>query len=223
MNARHNGDRLSGARMEMVEKQLRQRGLRDDRVLAAMERVPRHAFVPAELESLAYSDGPLPIGEDQTISQPYIVAVMSESLGLEAGSRVLEIGTGSGYQTAVLAEMGLQVYTIEYRDRLARKAAALLRELGYRGIHYRTGDGHAGWPEAAPFQGILAAASPEAFPESLAGQLGSGGRLVLPVGARNQELRVYEKQPDGSLSMRALFPVRFVPLVRDPGYPPEGD
>jgi protein-L-isoaspartate(D-aspartate) O-methyltransferase len=208
-------DGEAAARHAMVAEQLRARGIRDERVLAAMGQVPRHAFVPPELRDRAYWDGPLPIGDDQTISQPYIVAAMSEALGAPDGGRVLEIGTGSGYQAAVLAEMGLEVYTVEFLARLAAEARARLEWLGYRDIHYRIGDGRAGWPHRAPFDGILVTAAPADLPPALAGQLGPAGRLVIPVGRWDQELRVYQRQDDGHLSMQRLFGVRFVPLVGD--------
>jgi protein-L-isoaspartate(D-aspartate) O-methyltransferase len=197
----------------MVEYQLRRRGVADSRVLAAMERVPRHAFIPERMHDMAYSDGPLPIGHGQTISQPYIVAVMSEALGLKPGMKVLEVGTGSGYQAAVLAQMGLDVYTVEYLPELAALAERLLRQLGYGNIHFRTGDGRDGWPERAPFDGILVTAAPESLPESLGEQLAPGGRLVIPIGRWEQHLYVYRKNADGSLDKDVVFAVRFVPLV----------
>jgi protein-L-isoaspartate(D-aspartate) O-methyltransferase len=208
-------DASAAARRAMVERQLRARGIRDARVLAAMGRAPREAFVPQSLRDSVYGDGPLPIGEDQTISQPYIVAAMTESLQAPDGARVLEVGTGSGYQTAVLAEMGLVVYTVEYLPRLAGRARAVLEQLGYSGIHYKIGDGRDGWPAAAPFDGIIVTAAPARVPAALAGQLKPGGRLVIPVGRWDQELRVYTAGRDGGLSMERLFPVRFVPLVGD--------
>lgn len=200
-------------RRQMVEEQIRARGVADPHVLEAMRRVPREAFVPPELGERSYADGPLPIGEDQTISQPYIVAVMSEALGLEPGQRVLEIGTGSGYQAAVLAEMGLEVYTIEFIESLAARAREILDGLGYGKIHYRVGDGRKGWSEEAPFDGIIATAAPPDVPETLFDQLAAGGRLVIPVGKWDQELRVYQKNDDGSCSQERLCSVRFVPMV----------
>jgi len=200
-------------RHKMVEQQLRPRGIKDKNVLSAMRRVPRHEFVPSGLSDIAYADGPLPIGESQTISQPYIVAAMSEALGVQPGMRVLEIGTGSGYQAAVLAEMGLQVYTVELVASLATEAKSRLRGMGYEAIRFRCGDGTPGWPEKAPFDGIIVTAAPEGLPSSLGRQLAPGGNLVIPVGKFNQDLWVYRKDKDGSLSGRKLFAVRFVPLV----------
>ncbi len=195
----------------MVEQQLRPRGIRDELVLEAMRRVPRHEFVPANLRELAYTDGPLPIGSDQTISQPYMVAVMSEALQLKPGMKVLEIGTGSGYQTAVLAEMGLEVFTIEVIEELAERAQSFLKE--YSNIHFRCGDGREGWIEAAPFDGIIVTAAPRSVPETYNEQLVTGGRLVIPLGRWSQELFVFKKAPDGSLQGGSRFGVRFVPLV----------
>jgi protein-L-isoaspartate(D-aspartate) O-methyltransferase len=200
-------------RRKMVEQQLRPRGIADEAVLGAMERVPRHAFVPEAYHQMAYTDGPLPIGNGQTISQPYIVAVMSEALRLRPGQRVLEVGTGCGYQAAVLAEMGLLVYTIEYIDELGADARERLTGLGYDTIRFRTGDGRAGWPEEAPFDGIIVTAAPADVPAALVDQLSTGGRLVIPVGRDLQELVVYRKNDDGSCIENRLFPVRFVPLV----------
>lgn len=212
-NQKPSPDHARRARREMVERQLRARGIADEAVLGAMERVPRGAFVPQAYREMAYADGPLPIGNDQTISQPYIVAVMSEALRLRPGQRVLEIGTGCGYQAAVLAEMGLLVYTIEYLDALAAAARRRLEEMGYQTIRFRSGDGRAGWPEEAPFDGIIVTAAPAEVPPALLDQLSTGGRLVIPVGAVSQELVVYRKNEDGSLVEKPLFPVRFVPLV----------
>jgi protein-L-isoaspartate(D-aspartate) O-methyltransferase len=197
----------------MVEHQIRARGVSAPAVLQAMERVPRQAFVPESMQELAYADGPLPIGEGQTISQPYVVAAMSEALEVKAGDRVLEIGTGSGYQAAILAEMGLEVYTIEYIHELAVAAKERLRSMGYAGIRFRCGDGNQGWPEKAPFDGIIVTAAPAALPQALGRQLGRGGHLVIPVGRFSQDLRVYRKTDDGELKGKRLFGVRFVPMV----------
>ena len=198
----------------MVEQQIKPRGIRDRNVLDAMKRVPRHEFVPGTVRELAYTDGPLPIGQGQTISQPFIVASMSEALAVRPGMKVLEIGTGSGYQAAVLAEMGLQVFTIEYIRDLAMEAKDRLRGLGYRDIHFRCGDGRGGWPEEAPFDGIIVTAAADELPPALGRQLGPGRRLVIPVGKYSQDLWVYLKQADGSLAGEMLYAVRFVPLVR---------
>ena len=204
---------MAARRHRMVLEQLQSRDITDERVLRAMEQVPREMFVPEDLQDSAYADGPLPIGQGQTISQPYVVAAMSQALQLDAGKRVLEIGTGSGYQTAVLAEMGLIVYSMEYLPVLARKAQDLLESLGYDSIQFRCGDGNLGWPEEAPFDGIIATAAPARLPRAMADQLATKANLVIPVGVFEQDLRVYTRQEDGSLTTRSLFPVRFVPLV----------
>lgn len=201
-------------RFRMVEQQIRRRGIRDQYVLGAMERVPRHAFVPKSMRELSYTDGPLPIGNGQTISQPFIVASMSEALGVRPGMKVLEIGTGSGYQAAVLAEMGLEVFTIEYIHSLAMEAKERLRGLGYDTIRFRCCDGRQGWPEKAPFDGIIVTAAADDVPEQLGEQLVEGGRLVIPVGTWSQDLWVYRKSKDGTLDGEQLYAVRFVPLVR---------
>ena len=201
-------------RRRMVEHQIRRRGIRDKHVLAAMERVPRHAFVPASMRELSYTDGPLPIGKGQTISQPFIVASMSEALDLRPGMKVLEIGTGSGYQAAVLAEMGLEVYTIEYIHSLATEAKERLRGLGYDRIRFRCGDGRLGWPEKAPFDGIIVTAAADVVPDALGSQLATGAHMIIPVGTYGQDLWLYRKNEDGSLEGEKLYAVRFVPLVR---------
>jgi protein-L-isoaspartate(D-aspartate) O-methyltransferase len=203
---------LAAERARMVDVQIAGRGVRDPRVLAAMRRVPRHEFVPASLRSRAYDDGPLAIGHEQTISQPYIVAVMTELASLDAGSRVLEVGTGSGYQAAVLAEVAGEVYSIEIVEPLARGAEATLRRLGYSAVHVRHGDGHRGWPEAAPFDAIIVTAAPAQVPPPLLAQLADGGRLVIPVGEDAQELQVHRRTAAG-IEVRRVFPVRFVPMT----------
>jgi protein-L-isoaspartate(D-aspartate) O-methyltransferase len=186
------------------------------RVMAAMGKVPRHRFVPATYRALSYADRPLPIGHGQTISQPYIVALMSELLELKAGDAVLEIGTGSGYQAAVLAELAASVYTIEIIEPVGKNAAALLQQLGYTNIHTRIGDGYHGWPERAPFDAIIVTAAAEHVPPALAAQLKPGGRMVIPLGGEGevQFLQVIVKQADGSVSTQRSLPVRFVPLTR---------
>jgi protein-L-isoaspartate(D-aspartate) O-methyltransferase len=199
-------------RETMVRTQIAARGVRDPNVLAAMRTVPRHLFVPEDVRPQAYADHPLPIGDGQTISQPYIVGLMSELLAVKPGDRVLEIGTGSGYQAAVLAAMGCQVYTIEIREALARSAADRLAALGYTSVQVRAGDGYAGWPEAAPFAGIIVTAAPERIPQPLVDQLAPGGRLVIPVGSFYQQLKVLTKEA-GGLSQRDVIPVRFVPMT----------
>lgn len=202
-------------RQHMVERQLAGRGIDDARVLEAMRKVPRHRFVPEELAAQAYLDQPLPIGHDQTISQPYIVALMTQLARPQAGDRVLEVGTGSGYQAAVLAELVAEVYSIEIVTPLATRAALLLRELGYSNFAVRSGDGYAGWPEHAPFDAIVVTAAPERIPAPLLEQLRPGGRLVIPVGPAHatQQLRVVEKDAQGRLHERHITPVRFVPFT----------
>lgn len=201
-------------RMAMVQQQIRARGVADKRVLSAMARVPRHEFVPAEQRPYAYEDRPLPIGEGQTISQPYIVALMTELLELEAGDRVLEIGTGSGYQAAILAELTAHVYTIEILPKLAQRAEQTLRRLGYGQVKVKAGDGYLGWPERAPFDAIIVTCAPERVPEPLREQLKEGGRMVIPVGPQwtGQTLYLLRKQ-GGDLEQKAVIPVRFVPMV----------
>jgi len=200
--------------MAMVQQQIRARGVADKRVLSAMARVPRHEFVPAEQRPYAYEDRPLPIGEGQTISQPYIVALMTELLELEAGDRVLEIGTGSGYQAAILAELTAHVYTIEILPKLAQRAEQTLRRLGYGQVKVKAGDGYLGWPERAPFDAIIVTCAPERVPEPLREQLKEGGRMVIPVGPQwtGQTLYLLRKQ-GGDLEQKAVIPVRFVPMV----------
>jgi protein-L-isoaspartate(D-aspartate) O-methyltransferase len=198
-------------RDKMVREQMEARGVRDPRVLAAMRAVPRHEFMPEKVRAQAYEDRPLPIGEGQTISQPYIVALMSELLDLAEGERVLEVGTGSGYQAAVLAELGVEVYSIEIVEPLARRAAEDLKRLGYP-VNLRIGDGYRGWPEAAPFNGIIVTAAPDHVPKPLVEQLALGGRLVIPVGSFSQELVVLRKEEDG-LHRESVADVRFVPMT----------
>jgi protein-L-isoaspartate(D-aspartate) O-methyltransferase len=206
---------FAAARRDMVTHQLQGRGITDARVLTALGRVPRHRFVPPKLAPLAYGDFPLPIGQDQTISQPYIVALMSQWAEVRPGEKVLEVGTGSGYQAAVLAELTEQVFTIEIKPELARAAAARLQELGYGRVQVRTGDGYQGWPEAAPFDAILVTAAAPRVPPDLAAQLREGGRLVIPLGEpRGEQTLVRWRKVRGELKEEARLPVRFVPLVR---------
>jgi protein-L-isoaspartate(D-aspartate) O-methyltransferase len=206
-----------GERRAMVAHQIAGRGVRDSATLRAMLAVPRHAFVPDALQASAYDDRPLPIGHGQTISQPYIVGYMTSLLGLDRRSRVLEIGTGSGYQAAILAEIAGEVYTIEIIGELAASAQERLRRLGYGGVHVRRGDGFYGWEEAAPFDAVIVTAAAGFVPPPLVEQLRPGGRLVIPVGSvyGAQNLILVEKAPDGSVSTRTLLPVQFVPLVRE--------
>ena len=203
---------------QMVESQIRGRGVRDERVLAAMRRVPRHEFVPADQQHAAYGDHALPIGLGQTISQPYIVGFMTEALMLTDSDVVLEIGTGSGYQAAILGELAREVYSIELLPALAERATKTLARLGYPNVHVRAGDGYQGWPEHAPFSRIIVTAAPEEIPQALVDQLAVGGRMILPVGPTggDQELRIVTKSADGITTVRSL-PVRFVPMVKPPG------
>lgn len=203
---------LTEARERMVTQQIASRTVTDERVLAAMRRVPRHVFVPERARSMAYDDRPLPIGHGQTISQPYIVAAMTELAALDKDSRVLEIGTGCGYQTAVLAELAAEVYSIEIVEPLGQQAASTLSELGYDNVHLRIGDGYPGWPEAAPFDAVVVTAAPPTVPKPLAAQLAEGGRMVVPVGETFQQLRVLGRTKQ-RLSDTNVFAVRFVPMV----------
>jgi protein-L-isoaspartate(D-aspartate) O-methyltransferase len=204
------------ARETMLREQIAGRGIRDPRVIDAMRQVPRHSFIPAAERLGAYDDGPVPIGQGQTISQPYIVALMTELVRPQPGDRVLEIGTGSGYQAAVLARLVSHVYTIELEATLASSAAAVLRELKYENITARTGDGYDGWLEHAPFDIVIVTAAPEHVPQPLIDQLQPGGRLIVPVGPRFsvQQLRLIEKDAAGALCTRDVSPVMFVPLRR---------
>jgi len=214
--SRGGGEDYRIMRLQMVDKQIRSRGIKDPRVLQAMTEVPRHLFVPPEERDAAYDDTPLPIGHGQTISQPYIVALMTESLHLEPDDRVLEIGTGSGYQAAVLSELVDSVYTIEIVAPLGKAARERLHQLGYDNVQVRIGDGFRGWPEKAPFDAIIVTAAPETIPETLVDQLADGGRMVIPVGRYLQELILVEKR-NGKVRKRSLASVRFVPMVGGEG------
>jgi protein-L-isoaspartate(D-aspartate) O-methyltransferase len=205
-------DKMKEKRLKMVDDQIRARGVSDPLVLRAMETVPRHEFVPGNSVNQAYDDHPLFIGHGQTISQPYIVALMSEVLELNKDDRVLEIGTGSGYQAAVLAELVDSVYSIEIVEELGLEAQQRLKRLGYDNVFVRIGDGYAGWPERAPFDAIIVTAAPVEVPEVLLDQLAEGGQMVLPVGIGIQELVLIEKK-DGIVSQRRITSVRFVPMV----------
>jgi protein-L-isoaspartate(D-aspartate) O-methyltransferase len=210
--------RLALQRHDMVEKQIRRRHITDGRVLECLERVPRHEFVPAEFRDRAYEDSPLPIGDGQTISQPYIVAAMTAALHLTGSERVLEIGTGFGYQAAVLACMAREVFTVEFRAELAAEAAERLGRLGYRNVRVYPGDGTLGLAEFAPFDAILVAAAAPALPVPLVEQLADGGRLVVPVGgAENQDLQLVERDHD-TFRSTVLEPCRFVPLLGAHGW-----
>lgn len=196
----------------MVKSQLAARGINDPRVLEAMKKVPRHLFVPENMLSHAYSDEPLPIGEGQTISQPYIVAYMTEILALKAGERILEVGTGSGYQTAILAEITQQVFTVELIGTLSVRAQEVLKKLKYSNIFFKIGDGTYGWIEHAPFDAIIVTAAPDKVPHTLEEQLKIGGRMIIPVGAALQEL-VFVIRQKKKFKRKKMLPVRFVPLL----------
>jgi protein-L-isoaspartate(D-aspartate) O-methyltransferase len=200
------------ARQKMVETQLMGRDITDTRVLAAMAKVERHRFVPVDERAKAYDDCPLPIGEGQTISQPYIVALMTQLLNLKGNEKVLEIGTGSGYQAAVLAELAREVYTIEIVEPLGWAAEVRLKELGYTNITVRIGDGYLGWPEEAPFDDIIVTCAPDKIPQPLIDQLADGGQMVIPVGTYAQELVLVEKKA-GKIIRRSVAPVIFVPMT----------
>jgi protein-L-isoaspartate(D-aspartate) O-methyltransferase len=209
-------DRFAAVRERMVADQIADRGVTDARVLAALRAIPRHLFVPPGSQDEAYEDRPVPIGYGQTISQPYIVALMTELARPAPGDRVLEVGTGSGYQAAVLSRLAGTVYTIEIIEPLAEHARQLLAKLECRNVTVRTGDGYGGWPEKAPFDAIVVTAAPDHVPPALLEQIRPGGRLVIPVGGVNdvQQLRVMEKDARGEVRTRDVAPVRFVPLVR---------
>jgi protein-L-isoaspartate(D-aspartate) O-methyltransferase len=200
------------ARQEMVSSQIKARGINDKRVLETMRKVERHLFVPKKMQSLAYTDQPLPIGEGQTISQPYIVAIMTELLNLKGDEKILEIGTGSGYQAAILAELAGEIYTIEIVKPLAKRADSLLAAMGYENITVKHGDGYIGWEEHAPFDRIIITCAPPKVPQPLIEQLADGGRMVVPVGTFWQELLLIEKE-DGELRETSVLPVRFVPMT----------
>ena len=205
-------EQLQKMRQDMVDRQIRARGVNDPVVLEAMLKVKRHEFVTPGQEREAYDDSPLPIGEGQTISQPYIVALMTELARLTPDSKVLEIGTGSGYQAAVLAVIAKEVFTIEILEGLGTRAKERLSQLGYRNVHVRVADGYKGWPEAAPFDAVLVTAAPDHIPQPLIDQLKVGGRLVIPVGDFYQELEVVTKTESG-IQRDKVIPVRFVPMT----------
>lgn len=215
-------DPFRAAREHLVRTEVAAAGVNDPAVLAALRRVPRHRFVPKRFLAQAYADHPLSIGHGQTISQPSLVGLMTQFLALTPDARVLEVGTGSGYQAAVLAEIVREVYTVEIVAPLAREAAARLAQLGYARVAVRAGDGYAGWPEAAPFDAIIVTCAPERVPPALRDQLKPGGKLCIPVGPAGgeQELRLLEKDADGALRLRAVLPVRFVPMTGRVATPP---
>jgi protein-L-isoaspartate(D-aspartate) O-methyltransferase len=204
-------------RLRMVEEQIAARGIADERVLEAMRTVRRHEFIPEEYRDFAYRDSPVPIGFEQTISQPYIVAFMTEQLDLQPQHKLFELGTGSGYQAAVAARLVEEVYTVEILSELATRAREVLTRLGCDNVHVRAGDGWAGWPEAAPFDRIIVTAAAEELPQPLLSQLRPGGKMILPLGPESkvQELALVEKLLDGEISVRRLLPVRFVPVTGD--------
>ncbi len=205
--------RFTQLRQEMIETQIRARGIEDSRVLEAMARVPRHQFVPHALRDNAYDDRPLPIGNEQTISQPYIVALMTSLVRPSFGDRALEVGTGCGYQAAVLATLVGEVYSLEIVRSLAHDARERLQRLGYANIHVRSGDGYQGWVENSPYDIILVTAAPDHVPQALVQQLAFGGRMVIPVGRYRQELLLLERLPDGSVRESDVAPVAFVPMT----------
>lgn len=217
-NTKPDQNPYSNERRQMVANQLMARGISDSRVLAAFEKVERHLFVPESLRRYAYGDQPLPIGEGQTISQPYMVAFMSEVIAIQPGEKVLEIGTGSGYQAAILAEMGAHVYSIEVIEPLADRAANLLNSMGYSSLHLKTGDGYLGWHEYAPFDAIVVTCSPTKIPQALQDQLAEGGRMIVPVGPQNsiQYLYLLEKK-GGKIKRQNKMAVRFVPMINTEG------
>ncbi len=200
-------------RERMVREQIEARGVDNTRVLEALRKVPRHLFVPQQFESQAYADEPLPIGHGQTISQPYVVAFMSKELELKPEDKVLEIGTGSGYQAAVLAQLAKEVYSIEIVEPLAREARERLERLGYTNVRVRVGDGYRGWPEAAPFDAIIVTAAPDHVPPALLDQLREGGRMVLPLGRGYEQDLIKVRRTGKGLQQEVLLPVRFVPMV----------
>ena len=197
---------------EMVQSQLVSRGIKNTKLLQAMTNTPRHLFVPEKYQDMAYRDHPLPIGHEQTISQPYIVALMTEWLALEGNEKVLEIGTGSGYQAAILSQLAEHIYSIEIVQPLAVNSAKLLQQLGFKNVEVRYGDGYEGWPEHAPFDRIILTAAPEEIPQKLVDQLALGGRMILPVGKHHQQLVVITKNQTG-ISKKIITDVRFVPMI----------
>jgi protein-L-isoaspartate(D-aspartate) O-methyltransferase len=210
---------FAAQRQRMIPQQLKSRGINDGRVLAAMAKVPREEFVAPDSRAVSYEDGPLPIGYGQTISQPYIVAFMTEQLRLKPSDRVLEVGTGSGYQAAILAELASEVYSIEIVEPLAKNAEATLQRLGYKNVHMKIGDGYKGWPEEAPFDAIIVTCAPDKVPQPLVDQLKDDGRMIIPVGDRfAQQLYLLEKKND-QLTQSATLPVRFVPMTSETAKP----
>ncbi|MDO8952857.1 MAG: protein-L-isoaspartate(D-aspartate) O-methyltransferase [Draconibacterium sp.] len=210
-------DKFNGQRMQMVERQIKARGVTDKATLDACRKVPRHRFVLPQYINSAYADSPLPIEEGQTISQPYIVAFMTEALTLKRTDKVLEIGTGSGYQAAILAEICDSVFTIEIFPKLGNKAIELFAELGYKNIYCKIGDGYKGWPEHAPFDAIIVTCSPTHIPQPLQDQLAEGGRMIIPVGETHFQSLVLLEKKKGKLREEKVLPVRFVPMITEEG------
>ena len=208
-------DEFAKAREKMVADQLVGRDIVDERVLAAMRQIPRHEFVPGDLRALAYADSPLPIGRGQTISQPYIVALMTQLVDPQPQQKALDVGTGSGYQAAVLAELTKHVYSIEIVESLSNEARDRLQKLGYKNVTVRHGDGYHGWPSEAPFDVIIVAAAPDHIPQALIEQLAPGGKMVIPVGEGYQTLMTVEKDQNGKITKREIIPVAFVPMTGD--------
>lgn len=205
-------EKFKKQREEMVENQIKARGIKDSRILQAMKKVPRHKFVPENYVDYAYQDEPVPIGEGQTISQPYIIAYMSEVLQLKEKDKVLEVGTGSGYQAAILAEIVEIVFTIEVIQSLSLRAKKIITELGYRNIYFKVGDGTLGWEEKGPYDAVMVTAAPSSIPARLQEQLGEGGRMIIPVGETYQDLYLVRKEKN-KIKKKRLLPVRFVPLI----------
>jgi len=205
----------AAARAHMVATQIEARGIRDPNVLAVMRTIPRHRFIPENNQDLVYKDGPVAIGEGQTISQPYVVALMSEALRIQPGTKVLEIGTGSGYQTAVLCALGAKVHSIEIRPQLAERASTILEEIGAGDAHLTIGNGYEGIPETAPYDRIMVTASPTSTPTQLVHQLKNGGEMLIPVGERNAQMLMRVKRQGGSWNEEPLIPVLFVPMTGD--------
>lgn len=214
-NTKSPWDEYKRERREMVEQQIRARGVTNSSVLKAMEKVPRHKFVPEEYTKLAYRDSPLPIGLSQTISQPFIVAYMTEAAEISKNDKVLEIGTGSGYQAAILGEIAKEVHTIEIIPELAERSSRILSELGYKNIFVKAGNGYLGLPEQAPFDAIIVTAAPDEIPQALVEQLAVGGKMIIPVGDKNQEMTVIKKTKNGVTEKRTMQ-VRFVPMTGKP-------
>ena len=214
------GESPIAARERMVRTQIMARGIGDPRLLAALRAVPRHLFVDPAHRAEAYADRPVPIGEGQTMTQPYVAALMTELLDIQPSDRILEIGTGSGYESAVLSRLAAEVYSIEILPDISRRAQERLRSLGCANVRFRIGDGYGGWPEAAPFDGIIVTAAPRRIPPALLDQLAPNGRMVIPVGDFFQELKVYARDAKGNLTENSVIPVRFVPMAGEAAKPP---